>query len=431
MLPRSRMDDRPYLTDDLVKALDRKAKPAIVYDGNQGGQGHAGFGIRRRDRMWVLNYYTRTGVERRYPIGQFPTWKAERARKRVMELQIAIDKGGDPMGDEHASRDAPIVDELIKKFIEEHVSTNVRESTAVQYRHALARYIQPAIGRKKIDEVTFDDADRLHRSISHPPKPAKGSPYMANRVIAVGHRMFLMAIRKKVRTDGVNPFASVALNKEEIRHKHLTKDELVKLLQAMAAHPDPASVRPLRLMLLTGCRRGEALAASWNDIEITQDNNGKLSGTWVKPAHSVKQGQTHSAPLNGPACQLLMEIRDEQTAGRKALPSFVFPGRSAKGHMSFIARVWSRLCRDAGLKGMRMHDLRHAYATFLASGGSSLLIVGALLGHRTANATKRYAGLLADPLIEATERVGQMIEAAGNPDRLAVEPEPINRKKKF
>jgi integrase len=416
---RSKMDDRPYLTDDLVKALDRVGKPAIVYDGNLGGEGHAGFGIRRHDRMWVKNYYTRAGVERRYPIGKFPAWKAERARKRAVELQIEIDRGGDPQGDDNAKRAAPTVDELIERFIEEHVSKK-RESTAVQYKHILAKYIGPAIGTKKVDDVKFEDADRLHRSIS------RHSPYMANRVIACAHRMFLMAIRLNMRTDAKNPFANVELNREEVRHKHLTRDELVRLLQAMAQYPDPASVRPIRLMLLTGCRRGEALAAKWSDIEITEGG-----GTWTKPAHSVKQGQTHSAPLNGPACQLLMEIRAEQIAGKKALPSFVFPGRSVRGHVLYIARVWKRLCRDAQIKDMRMHDLRHSHATFLASGGSSLLIVGALLGHRTASATKRYAALLNDPLVEASERVGQMIEDAGNPDRQPAEPETMTRKKKY
>jgi integrase len=430
MPPRSKMDDRPYLTDDLVRALDREAKPAIVYDGNIGGEGHAGFGIRRRDRTWVLNYYVRGGgPERRYPIGQFPTWKAKRARQRARQHQLDIDEGRDPMGEEHDKRNAPTVDALIKTFIEEHVSTNLRESTAIQYRYALTKYIQPAIGHKKINEVTFSDVDQLHRSISHPPKPAKGSPYMANRVIAVGHRMFLMAIRKELRTDGKNPFANVALNSEEIRHKHLTRDELVRLLQAMAQHPDPSSVRPLRLMLLTGCRRGEALAAKWDDFKITQDHNGQLTGTWTMLAHTVKQRKTHSAPLNGPACQLFIEIRDEQTAGGKALPSFVFPGRSVRGHVGHIARVWQRLCRDAEIKDMRMHDLRHAYATFLASGGSSLLIIGQLIGHRTAAATKRYAHLLNEPLVEATERVGRFIEAAGNPDRPAAKLQQINAKR--
>jgi site-specific recombinase XerD len=92
--------------------------------------------------------------------------------------------------------------------------------------------------------------------------------------------------------------------------------------------------------------------------------------------------------------------------------------------------VWKRLCRDAEIKNMRMHDLRHSHATFLASGGSSLLVIGQLIGHRTAAATKRYAHLLNDPLLEATERVGAMIEKAGNPDRPMAEPEPMTRHRK-
>jgi integrase len=409
------MEDRPLLTDDLVREVlkDGGHLPNVVYDG---ADGVTGFGIRRKDRKWVLNYTARmTGIERRYPIGQFPMWKVERARKRAIELRIAIDQGADPMADERDARSAPTVADLVARFREDHLPAK-RPKTAEAYERQLTKYILPAIGHLRVDDVAFEHADALHRQITK-----AGHKTMANRVNVLGHRLFVTAIRLRMRTDGQNPFKHVAANREHPRFRYLSHDELERLLAAMARHPDIASVRAIKLLLLCGSRRGETLAMRWCDVDLDQR-------TWSKPATSVKQGRAHHVPLNGPTCTLLAEIMAEQTAGRKPLPTYVFTGSGARGHLVEIKRTWRRLTRDAQLENFRLHDLRHAHASFLASGGSSLLVIGQLLGHSSAASTKRYSHLLDSPLRDASERVGALI-AAAETSMTPADVVPIRRKK--
>ncbi len=163
----------------------------------------------------------------------------------------------------------------------------------------------------------------------------------------------------------------------------------------------------VRLLLLTGCRRGEALAARWTDLDLT-------AGTWIKPGSSTKQRSDHVTPLSAPARQLLAEIRQRTNS------EWVFPSDSATGHRITIQKDWVAICKAAKLTGLRVHDLRHSFASQLASGGASLPLIGALLGHSNPSTTHRYAHLFDDPQRAAVERVGAVIGNAGKPAPKAV-----------
>jgi len=159
---------------------------------------------------------------------------------------------------------------------------------------------------------------------------------------------------------------------------------------------------------LTGCRRGEALAARWADFDL-------VKGVWSKPASSVKQNTPHEAPLSAPARQLLSEIRNAHAAKhpKRPLGEYVFPSHGADGHRVDVKRDWRQLTKAAGITGLRVHDLRHSFASQLASGGASLPLIGALLGHSNPTTTHRYAHLFDDPQRAAVERVGAIVGAAG------------------
>ena len=193
-------------------------------------------------------------------------------------------------------------------------------------------------------------------------------------------------------------------------------DELARLVRALATHADKQAADVVRLLLLTGCRRGEALAARWADLDL-----GK--GVWSKPASSVKQNTPHEAPLSAPARQLLSEIRDAHAAKhpKRPLGEYVFPSHGADGHRVDIKRDWRQLTKAAGITGLRVHDLRHSFASQLASGGASLPLIGALLGHSNPTTTHRYAHLFDDPQRAAVERVGAVIGAAGR-EKEAIRP---------
>jgi integrase len=149
---------------------------------------------------------------------------------------------------------------------------------------------------------------------------------------------------------------------------------------------------------LTGARRGEVQAARWRQFDIE-------AGTWTKPGATTKQKTEHRVPLSAPARQLLVELRAEAALDA----DYVFPSHGERGHRVELKKDWAALCKAAEITDARIHDLRHTYASLLASAGLSLPIIGALLGHTQPATTARYAHLLDDPLKAATERVGAIL----------------------
>jgi integrase len=144
------------------------------------------------------------------------------------------------------------------------------------------------------------------------------------------------------------------------------------------------------MLLLTGARRGEVLSMRWADL---------TEKTWSKPPSSTKQNKHHEVPLSAPARALLASIREEQAAQhpKRPLGEFVFPSTGKKGHLVEVKKGWATLTKAVGIKGLRLHDLRHSYASAHASGGASLPLIGALLGHSSPTTTARYAHLFQDP----------------------------------
>jgi integrase len=219
-------------------------------------------------------------------------------------------------------------------------------------------------------------------------------------------KMFSLAVRWRMRDS--NPVRGVERNHETRRRRYLTGDELPRLVEALAAYPDPQAANIIRLLLMTGARSGEVFGMRWADIDTEQ-------GVWTKLASSTKQKQDHTVPLSAPARMLLTEIAATQQAKGKTLGSWVFPStKNPSGHVAGMERSWASILKQAGITGLRVHDLRHSFASELVSSGASLPLIGALLGHSNPNTTARYAHLFDDPMRKAVDRVGATIEAAGN-----------------
>jgi integrase len=397
-----------HLTDATIKRLRAPAKGnRITYDDVPG------FGCRvtaAGTRSFILNYTTQGGRERRYTIGQFPDWSTTTARAKARQLRRLIDEGGDPLADIESERKAASVADLIKRFEAEHFP-RLRTSSQADYRRMIENHIRPHFGRHtKVADVRFEDVDRLHRRIT-----AAGHLHRANRVVAVLSRMFALAIRWRMRSD--NPVKGIERNVEHHRRRYLSGDELVRLTKALAEYSDQQAANIVRLLLLTGARRGEVLSMRWADVDLT-------AGKWSKPPSSTKQKEFHEVPLSAPARQLLGEILDAQAGKRGMVPTFAFPGLGSTGHRTNLKRPWRQMCKAAGITGLRIHDLRHSFASQLVSGGANLALVGALLGHSSPVKTARYSHLHHDPMREATERVGAAILAAGQPAKEPVQLKP-------
>jgi integrase len=381
------------LTDRTVRALVAPAAGnQITYDSTV-----SGFGVRITAAgaiAFILNYRVKaTGLERRYTIGSYPDWNVAAARGEAKRLKREVDSGGDPLGQLKADRDAPTVKDLCDRFEAEHVD-KLRRRTQSDYRGIIRNDVVPALGKLKVAAVDFEHVERLHRKIT------QRAPTQANRTLAVLSKMFALAIKWRLRPD--NPCKGVSRNREDARKRYLKPDELARLTKALAEYPDQDAADVFRLLLLTGARRGEVLSATWDQFDLKE-------GVWTKPATATKQKQRHEVPLNAPARQLLARRLNKHDAS-----PWVFPGRSAH-HRINLHRSWGLICKAAGIIGLRIHDLRHSYASTLVSAGFSLPTIGALLGHSQPQTTARYAHLFDDPLRKATERAGAILAPKTKP----------------
>jgi len=361
----------------------------VYYDG-----GHkdavTGFGIRVTSagaRAFVLNYRFH-GRERRYTIGQYPDWSVTAARDQAAKLKRKIADGHDPLAELQAERGAPTVSDLPKK----------RPSSQQGDQRAIDRLILPRLKHLKVNEVAFDDIDSLHRKITK-----DGSPYMANRVVALLSKMFNLAMKWNMRDRALgNPCQGVERNPEVKRKRYLRPDELARLMVALDEFPDQQAANIVRLLLLTGARFGEVAGARWEQFDLE-------AGKWIKPGATTKQKTEHEVPLSPEALELLAMLREKADADAE----YVFPGRGGIGHRVDLKKPWPAICKAAAITGLRIHDLRHSYASLLVSSGASLPIVGAMLGHTQPSTTHRYAHLLDDPLRKAAKRVGRIVTDAG------------------
>jgi integrase len=347
-----------HLTDAAIRRLPTPAAGNKVhYDDEVGG-----FGCRvtaAGARSFVLNYLTKIGRERRYTIGSCSDWSSTEARAEAKRLRHFVDEGGDPLADLKAEREAPTVAELIERFETEHLPRK-RPGTADDYRRMLRVWVRSHFGQHtKVADVEFDDIDRLHRKITR-----AGFNHRANRVIAVVSKMFSLAIKWRLRE--TNPCRGIEKNLEHHRRRYLSADELLRLTKALAEHEDRQAADIIRLLLLTGARRGEVLAMRWADLELSE-------GTWSKPPSSTKQREHHQVPLSAPARQLLSEIGERQASNerqaskKQTAGEYVFPGAGDTGHVVELKRAWKRLTRAARITGLRIHDLRHSFASQLSA----------------------------------------------------------------
>jgi integrase len=354
-----------------------------------------GLGVRvtaAGDRRFVFTYCRKAdGVERRYTIGRVGPWEVGPAREEAKRLRRVVDAGGDPLGEQQETRAAPTVADLFARFEQEHLPRK-RARTQRNYRNTIKANVLPVLGQHKVAAVTYADVDKLHRDMS------KRVPIQANRMLMYLSKMFALAIKWGMRSD--NPCRGVERNHEEKRRRYLVGDELQRLLAALERHTNQHNTNAFRLLLLTGARKGEVLSARWDQFDLD-------TGIWTKPGTTTKQKSVHSVPLSAPALELLRGLH------KKRRGDYVFPSsRASDGHRQDIDFIWHTICRDAGISGLHMHDLRHHFASVLASSGASLPLIGQLLGHSQPATTARYAHLFDDAQRKAVESAGAII--AGN-----------------
>jgi len=386
------------LTDKLVREMPIPgAGNRIIYDLDV-----KGFGIRLTSaggRAFVLNYRNISGRERRVTIGQFPAWSVRQAREEAASLKRDIDRGRDPVAEREDARSAAMtVAELCVRYLDEHARPKKKASSAVEDERNIRNHVVPGLGKLPVAAVSRDDIARLHHRMAQ-------SPTGANRVLSLISKMFSLAETWGLRPQNTNPCRGIDRYRETSRERLISADELARLGDALAAHKGYwAGPAAIRLMALTGMRKNEVLTLRWSDVDVALG---------VARLRDSKTGKK-TVPLGAPALALLTAL--PRVEGNP----FVLPAarqrqvNRAAGPQHFVQvqTTWEAVTEAAGIEGLRLHDLRHGFASVGAIGGDSLFILGKLLGHHDSATTQRYAHLSADPLRAVADRISGAVAAA-------------------
>ncbi len=378
--------NRARITDRLVKALKPPEKRyRIVYD-----EQVRGFGVqvlKSGVKSFIIEYRFK-GIQKRMTIGRYPEWSVLAARKEAEVLRTLIGKGVDPKQQRDEEYSAPTVKDMFERHIKQE-SAKLSPRYLRDVKRTYRDYILPKLGSRKVADLTFSDCEALHRKISADDKPVR-----ANRVHAILRRG--LSLSKQWGWISVNPAEGVQHNREEGRTRYLTQDELKRLFMALDEHPYQTSCDAVRLMIYTGCRSGEALNARWDQF----DQDFRI---WSKPSAATKQRRPHVVPVSAEVTKMLVRRSKERSS------NFVFPSEETGVAMTNIKRTWATVRKQADIPDVRLHDLRHTFASIVVSSGQSLPVVGALLGHTQAQTTARYAHLHTQTLFNATQAASRSI----------------------
>jgi integrase len=356
-----------------------------------------GFGCRVQrggSKSYIVHY--RLGSGRGAPIRKLTIgkhgapWTPEKARSEAKRLLGMVESGADPAADKIARKEAPTVADLAERFLAEHAKTKRKASTASEYKRLIDRIILPAFRKRKVGDVTRHDIAKLHHNL-------RETPYHANRVLAVLSKIFNLAERWGWRPDSSNPCRHVERFSERKRERMLSPAELARLGDALAAyHGSPYAVSAVKLLVFTGARLGEVLGLRWDWIDFER-------GQARLPDSKSGAKTLHLPP---PALAVLAELP------RLDGNPHVIVGQKAAAPLVNLEKPWRAIRAAAGLDDVRLHDLRHAFASVAASSGMGLPIIGKMLGHTQAATTNRYAHVASDPVKAAAAMVASKIVAA-------------------
>ena len=377
-----------------VDALAVQDKDAVFWDRDL-----PGFGVRvypSGRKVYVVQ--TRgPGGSKRATVGRHGDISPDTARKAAARTIDRIKTGADPSPPDPPEAE-PTVADLAARFLREHVAVHYKASTAVYGRRLVGKRIVPALGSLPVSTVAREHVSALHHEM-------RGTPAQANITLSVLSQMFTLAERWGLRKEASNPCRFVRRYKECPRERFLSREEFRRLgatLDAVeaegAVHANAAAA--IRLLLLTGCRCSEILELQWRDVDF---DAGELR------LRDSKTGP-RSVPLTPEAAGVL--------AGIARVPGnpWVIASPRSDGHLFSLQRSWGLVRERAGLDDVRLHDLRHSFASRALALGESLPMIGKLLGHGQVQTTERYAHLARASVKASAAKVADSIGAAILPD---------------
>lgn len=341
-------------------------------------------------KFWFWRY-TFEGRKRAARIGEYPAIDLAAARKRAGEMRAMLDMGKDPQGAQDELKAMP----SFAEFAEREYMPMARQTkrSHKEDAHRLRNHLIPRFGPKKLSEISTREVQALIGEIAK-----SRSPATANRILSLIARMLKLATIWGIIEK--NPcYGIVKFREQRARERFLNSDEISRLFQAMEGDGHRYGVAAIKFLLLTGLRRNEALRAKWEQVDF---------GRGLMHLPQTKSGKTRHIVLSAQALMLLKELPSNGES------QWIFPGKGLKDERPVynINKCLLRLLERAGIERMRVHDLRHTYASVMAQNGVSLFVIQSALGHSSPMMTMRYAHLCDSALRDATNVVGNVVSTA-------------------
>ncbi len=355
-----------------------------------------GFGVRRQQGgpFYFLQKKIH-GQNRWYSIGQHGSpWTPETARRRAFELLRDLSTGADPKTKQRAERAIPTVADAVDAFLVDH-GPHLKSVTRSEYERLLRQHVIPALGRRRVSEVAKAEVSKLHNSLST-------TAATANFTLAVLSKLLAWCEERGFRPANANPCRGIRKFRQTKRERYLSAQEFERLghvLMACEGQESPFVLTAIRLLIFTGARLNEILTLQWAHVRLDL-------GLLLLP--DSKTGQK-AIRLNSAASELLASLP------RVGNNPYVITGHRQGAHLVNLQKPWRRIREMAELRDVRLHDLRHSFASVAAASGASLPMIGALLGHSQPQTTARYAHLASDPLQRLNQDVGNAIAEAMAP----------------
>jgi integrase len=309
-------------------------------------------------KSFYLYYRTKGGIQRKPKLGNYGSITLAQARKVAQEMLVEVAAGRDPSNQRAIDRDAPDMNDLWAEYWKRHGS---KKKSGMEDQRMWDRALGAKFGNRKLSDIGYTDIADFMDGL-------KATPTQANRYHSLLSKMFNFA-HKPLGWMGDNPAKGVQRYKEVKRKRYMKGEEAGRIAEALAAHKErsPASVAFIYLLILTGARKGEIAAARWDWL---QDNVLHLpdSKTGAKPVYLPQQA---------------MDVLDALPRTSGTITGILTP-----------QKLWNTIKKEAGCPDLRLHDLRHSFASAALSAGLSLSQIGELLGHASAQTTKRYAHLV-------------------------------------
>jgi integrase len=403
------MPDSLKISKRTVDALKATGARYVAWDADL-----PGFGVRvgpTGGKSYVLKYRVgggRAGRVRWGVIGQHGAVTPDQAREIAQRWAAEVAAGGDPAGDKLDKRRAPTVAELLEQYLESHVQVRNKPSTIVYVTDLVRRVIgKDALAKLKVSDVTEADVARFHARLAK-------TPTTANRARSALSKAFALAETWGYRERHSNPCGDVERYREKARDRFLSPAEFATLGDVLGqaergelvireggrdrtVRISASAVAAIRLLIFTGARRGEILGLRWEWID------------WQAGRANLPDSKSGRKPLMLPPAALeVLRGLDMSVDGK----GFVIRGGDYSDPETPLVNLknpWGVIRQAAGLADVRLHDLRHSFASVMVAGGASLPVIGALLGHRDVKTTARYAHLATDPLKAAADQVGGIL----------------------